>query len=474
MAFACALALPAGAQDEQGVALGLSEALRLLVENNNVIKRERETLVQSEARLAQAMGARDWMLFAQTSVRRAVIPESRNGFLTDQNREDKVLAGTIGARRTFSNGVSLSPSVSVVENLDDQSDTLAEVPTLANLELSVPLLKGFGANAASAPELVAGHAVRAARGRTSRVVQRAVHAAVVAYWRCLAAQQLLRQREHMQAQMSDYAGSIKALASGGEISIITRQRVDADVALRTLDVDEALDRLDEARRALALALGISGRPLPLAAGDFPPLLERGALERVAVPALVQMALENRPDLRSLGAVVQARESGLEEAENGLLPQLDLNLALDRVELVFSRPLDNRLAKGRVSERRSTVKQARLDVAILASAIRGEVEAAHHELESSIRTHQRAAETTRLLASVRRATRQGVASGESGVDSLLAVEDKLTLASLKIIESKLQYATALADLRLVTGTIRHAAQGEALVAGDFLRPPGGDL
>ena len=60
-------------------------------------------------------------------------------------------------------------------------------------------------------------------------------------------------------------------------------------------------------------------------------------------ALVELALENRADLKALKKIVEVHEIESKAAQNHLLPQLDLTVAADHVGVVFSKPLENRVS-----------------------------------------------------------------------------------------------------------------------------------
>ena len=437
--------------------LALEQALERLVERSVEIRHERERVIRSEALLQQARGANDWNLELATDLTRRVIPRDRNGLLTTDTRTDSVLEGSLGVRRQFRNGVVVTPHVRIVENLDnDDDDPFSETTTLLNVSVRWPLLRDGGVEAAAVHELVAESNLHATRHGADHAVARAVHRAVSEFWRCLAAARILDVLTRMEGTASDFESVISRLADAGELSPLTRERVRVELALRQLDLDTARTSLFDARHRLAFALGddqSDEAALPLAGDRFPTPDDPGNHVVHDRSALVELALANRADLRALEQQRESHRSRLDAAENALLPALDLNFAVDRVGIVYSQSLDNRSAKGRVSEQRSRVHGAEMDIRRLESRIRLEVGQALHHLGASERAFARTRKTVGMLEDVIRETRRRVTSGEAPADELFNAEDKLTVATLKAIRSELAYALAVADLRLVTGTAR---------------------
>ena len=454
--------------------ISFDQALSLLMESSTRIKRVRQRIDHSESLLEQAKGARDWSLFMETGIRQQVIPKNRNGFLLDDNRTDVVFGNVVGVRKQFRNGVVVKPTISFLRNLEDDSDVFAEVPTVPNIEVTWPLLRGYGTDVAGAPELAANDELDATRLSVDHEISKMIHGAVIAYWQCLAGRELQASLAEMERSANEFAGVVGQLARAGELSMTTLHRVEADLSLRRLEKEAAQENLYAMQHNLAVALGLRNGysdVLPLASGQFPPIANNGHVPDFDEQALTGRALESRADLQALDKLMEVRQIELKAAQNQLLPKLDLTVAADRVGMTFSRSFENRAAKGKVSETRTDVENTRMDAEILTGLTRKEVRSAVIRLRAGVLAYSRAANSRDLFASVGADTRREVTSGESGIDALIGVEDKLTTSTLKMIEAKLQYAMALADLRIATGEIDgDSNRSPAVLARMFLEAP----
>ena len=435
--------------------MSLSSALQVLLDNNLQIQREHERINASSARVEQAEGKRDWTLFLESGVQLTAIPTSRGDFVTENNDIDLIARGSVGVRKQFSNGVTVIPSYSVTDNLNDDSELLSELATSPNVVVVWPLLKGYGEFGASATELAARELLESTRYSADHNIAGLMHRAVTAFWVCLAAQQVLESVARTQEDVSQFVEVIKERARGGEVSAQTRRNAEVDLQLREINLQGHADRLHNARTNLTLALGIdSAKSMATAVGEFP-AIGVGVIDE---EALENLALENRRDLRSLEEVVASQEILFKEARNKLLPQLDITLGIDRAGLTFSKPLGNRTAKGQVGEQRAAVKQANIDHQLLARTIREQVKSALYRLHASERLYDRTMQISVLLAAVADDTRQQVAAGEKSFEAVINIQDRLTNLTIKLIDARLQHALALADIRAATGTIDVASSG----------------
>jgi cobalt-zinc-cadmium efflux system outer membrane protein len=132
------------------------------------------------------------------------------------------------------------------------------------------------------------------------------------------------QLEHQLArEIADRYGDTVRLSRGrfqaGDISEAELRRVELEGLRFTNAVIDADLELDLAREKLARLMGLPGaEPLPPQVAEIP-----DSRRAYSVPALVELALEHRPDVRAAGAARLTAEAQLDAAKREVYPDLTL-------------------------------------------------------------------------------------------------------------------------------------------------------
>lgn len=437
-----ASAQPMRLEDAIGAALGRGPAMQ----------REDERVNRAAGRLQQAQGAFDWQGLADTGWERLYVPRSQGGVLTDQTDTIDAWRTTVGIGRKFRNGIEIRPGVTVYAESGGAStgQSLGQTRTRPSIGLTVPIVRGLlGQDAGASAESAAQDALSGAQLARSFTAQRVVHDAVQTYWRCLAATRQVETLTSSDQEAREYIEWLRRLADTGQIERTILQRAEAGQAMRRVDMGRAQEALRACRRDLALLAG--GAPTPV--GEFPAVEAAGpAVDRLNEADLMEIALARREDLRASERQIAAEAARLRSAQDGTLPKLELYADANRGGVRITRSLGQDVEKGQVAEAAAAESEARLNRQQLETQIRVELQDALGQLQQARSIWLTMASSTRLLEQVVADTRRRVAAGVTDRREYRETQDQLTQLRRQMIEANLQYAAALAALRLSTGTI----------------------
>jgi len=435
----------------------------------------RQELVDSEGRVKRAKDPFDWRLFADGGYQRKEVPEAVGGFLTTDTETNHVFGGTAGISKKFESGITVTPGYSYFYNTDGAaSEALSGTQSQPNVKISIPLIRVWRENPSAANLKAARLALGAARLELNWKTQAALKKAIVAFWDALAARGRLEILVRLKAQADDADSYMKALLNRGQLALSTYQRSAANRLYRTLDMDRARVDYEQAKTALAVSLGIEPNAVgeyPVPEGQFPVAEQNGETTDGGDQAYVRFALETRPDLLALQSVSRAEDVRLEGARNDTAPNVDLNLAADKVFLRYVMTLGNNGAEGRLLERKAALGKARLNMDVLRRSIVGEVKQAYRSLRQNEHAYHMAAEANRLLENVAadmdRRTKMGVATPQDR----LATFERVADAQQRFVLAARDHAASIAELRLATSIIPVEGAGNvADISRVFLERP----
>ena len=207
-------------------------------------------------------------------------------------------------------------------------------------------------------------------------------------------------------------------------------------------------------------------------------------EPVDLQAEIQLAIQNRPEVKAATQQVRAGAKRLNVAKHELLPALNLvtqafanglrgNNNFDRafvdqfstgapsytIGLQYELPVGNRLAKARVCRRQHEVQRLRDEYARALEAVQTEVDIAVRELNTA--SQEIYAKSSALVAAEAEANtieqrwkRLVDGSGSAGLnlESLLRAQERVTAAEEDYVTSLLTYNLAMVSLKRATGTL----------------------
>jgi len=458
------------AQPPSGQPMRLEDAIRAGLAGGPAVQREDERMNRAAGRLQQVQGAFDWQALADTGWERLYVPRSRGGFLTESTDTIDAWRTTVGIGRKFRNGIEIKPGVTVYAETGGASSgqTLGQTRTRPSIGLTVPLLRGLGESGTASPEQAAQEAVNAAQSTRNFAAQKAVHDVVQSYWHCLGAARHMELLATSEQNARDYMEWLRRLADTGQIERTVLQRAEASHAMRRIDTGKAEEALRGCRRNLALVVG--GAPMPV--GEFPAIESAGpAIDQLTEAGLLELALAQREDLQALDRMVVAEGARLRGAQDGSWPKLELYADVNRGGLRYTQSLGRNLEKGQMAEASASESEARLNRQQAETQIKVEVQDALGQLLQARSIWFTVAGSIRLLDQVLADTRRRVAAGTTDRKEYREIQDQATQARRQMIDANLQFASALAALRLATGTIttgNQASSGD--LTGRFLTPP----
>jgi outer membrane protein TolC len=242
-----------------------------------------------------------------------------NGAQADnQYRSAYTVTADAGVRQQLPYGGQIEAGMLVdLVNALNETSTSGE-SAQASLSAAIPLLRGAGfvnleGLIQSERDLV--YAVRAFENyRRSFVVDVAS-----SYFRLLARQQQLRNRSQRYNSLIELTNRTRALFAAGRITALEVQRSEQELLQAEDDVNTAVEsfqsELDRFKLQIGMPVGQAVRIVPVNVE-----VDASALE---LPNVQELASRYRLELQTARDRVDDARRGVENAKNGLLPQLDL-------------------------------------------------------------------------------------------------------------------------------------------------------
>ena len=465
------------------VLISLEEAVLSSVEHNLDVRVARFEPAVGEQAVLVAEAAFDFEFFANASWTNEDSPSQRPSFGGASASVLDRIDADAGLRRLLRTGGQVEVATTY-SYLDDSSRGLTLEPDPAHAAsvratLEQPLLRGFGEAVTLAQvrlnENERRDAVEALRQELLDVVLETERA----YWELFAA------RERLMIQQ-------RLLERGVSVRDVLQRRLEAEFDVRPAEFSDAVARVEQRRgdiinsqNALRQAsdqlkliindpeLPIAGETLLLASDDVVDVpIEYTLLDAIAT------AVSWRPAVRRAALLIDAQRIQLDVAENGLLPDLNLNLqaeweGLDSdadgayqdvfggdfvstvVGLSFLRAIGNRAEEAEFTRARLLVASAltqyqravRQVVDNVKSALRN-VDASYRLIEQSRASRLAAAENLRTLLVEKELTRALTADF---LDLEFTRQEALAQAELAEVQALVDYAVSVAELDASTGT-----------------------
>jgi outer membrane protein TolC len=491
---------PQRAMPDRTVSLG--DAVLKALKANPGINIQQERVVQGEGLLQSASGQFDWVGKTSVSAGSTRLP------LTDKQMQDWETAKTandlagkeapadytradartysVGATKQFRTGVSVAPTLST-EDKDNNSDTWnAQNRSDIRIELTVPLLRGLGAQYTGANELATSAQLTSTRFLSKHNIARTIYETALNYWNCLASKLSFELTADTQARSDQLLTLVEKLVRAGSLEPAVLNQARAKLFSSKVDVQDGELSLYRSRQALALAMGY--RPQELAAapdpgGNFPAVADGSHLEKTDAQDYIRLALKQRGDLLAARSDSSAAAILLAKAENDTKPKLDLGLRVGYggydetrtderyirslssraagpntfASLSLELPIANNTAKGNVVYRKSLLKETELNLAGIENQIASQVLIARNALRTAISEYQLAEQSESAYGKAVEFENRKYLAGTSTLTALIDIEDRYFKARVAKIEVLRKYSVALAEFRYVTGTLLNAQE-----------------
>ncbi len=485
--------------------VSLSEAVERTLQSNHGVLIEKERILQSEGSLETATGQFDWVAFGHLSHERERLPVSTEpqdeetagspdgvssqpppgttaspSPILDVLREELSVV-SFGVARQFRNGVTIIPSLSTVslENNTNQLDAINRSDV--NLEIVVPLGRGWGTNGTGAQEKAARTNVDTIDGLAGHNIARQVFVTATSFWNALAARRNTELLDDTQKRAEDVVATVKRLIDGGILAPVLLNQATAKLALRQLGLSRARLALFQNAQALAVSMGYDPNEMssvPLPEGTFPEVLEPQRIESLPREGYIREALKLRRDYQSAGLDLEAREILQKKASNDMRPITDLQFKIGYAGLdgrsssgryfysLFNEtrgpnlaamfnlelPVGNHAARGELVRRTSLVREAELVQSELELRIVSDVTVAIEAVLATVKEDGLASDAVEAYRRSVDDTLRKLKIGEASLYELIDIEDRYFEARVEKIETERRYAVAMTQLRFATGTL----------------------
>jgi len=363
--------------------------------------------------------------------------------------------------------------------------------TALEISLTVPLLRGRGTAANEADLRAAQASATGARYDLLDQAATLVQTIADAYWELVYLQDRVGvlERSLRIAKAIEESERKKARPEIGRSTILDVTQAAAETKRREAALiagrNQALDQADELRRLVLPFTGGRDDEIRLVATGKP-------ADQLGIPklqVLVSDALSRRPDLRKIDAELQRLQQSVVKAQDGLRFQLDLkaSVALKGVtgdfsdsisdtfsgdfptsfaSLIFSVPIGRRAAKAELRRSRLDVERERIQRDAKVNDVVIDVRKAHR----AIRTAVLEIEATREEEKAARTALEGEAKrlkrGTSTVIDVSRLEENLTDASLRLLQSRTGLERARVELLRASGRL---IEDFGIQLGPELRP-----
>jgi outer membrane protein TolC len=453
LALVTGLVWPVRAQ-EHILELTLEETFRLALERNVGLQRAAQFPLIAQGELLSAKGGFDPDLLFRTEQRGDSLALGGGAFA-----DRKELTNTLGFSHRTGSGLSYSVehALTGTQTRLTPTDRLRVGRGDTVISLSYPLLQGTGAAVNKAPVYLAEKNVENSEYALKTTGLDVLANVEFAYWDLRRAQLLVSVRERSLARAQEFLDLLQEGVNEGLLAPYETLE-----AAQTRSSQEA--NLAAALRDLALAENVLLRILGMDQGIEKVSALDSMLVTAELPSLeraLEIALEQRPEVRQAMVDIESREIELKVAENAMLPQLDLvtdyrlssvraDLYSWRAGLEFSIPLGNRVARGQVQSTEAGLEEASLALEDVRQQVSLEVASA---LQEASRNRQQLTATDEALKQANLRVEAELERFKFGLTSAhrvnLAQQQLITLEQLQVLALR-EYRDAFVRLERALG------------------------
>jgi outer membrane protein len=391
--------------------------------------------------------------------------------------------------KLFRNGIEITPVFQLNRNIDILAPHAGVNTSALSLLINIPLLRGRGKKAVAAREEAAAREVEASLFDLDQVMAQLIANTASSYWNLVAAQKQVAVAADAEARGRAYLDNVKALVDADQVPRNDMNDVTANLASRSATRIAAEQQLATVRQQMALNMGTSAVKMLTgvnAAEDFPAASQKPPSDTLnSLEYFLQEGLKNRGDyLASERRQVEA-QTLVTAAKNALLPQLNLTLSGGYAGLQEGRsvgnlfassvgsipgptasgginytfPTGNHAASGQVKQAKASAIQAEQLSQNVARTISSEISVAVQAVRNSILQVKEADQAVLSSRAALEGEREKYRTGFGSIVDVLTTEDRLTTALNEQIQAQLNYALALVQFRLATGTVVEPGQAQ---------------
>ena len=475
--------------------LSLEEAIRLALEYNLAIKRERYSPQIASTEVSKARAAFDPVVGVDTQVSetkdlpttRTLAADAAGNIIGEQifrqsshrdeitpRLQQKVLLGSTYELRFVHSRQSITPSeVGITSQIVDP-----RFESRLDLSFTQPLLRDFGIAVNTTAIRQAQLGERIAEQQLIQVILDTLFTVQQQYWELVFRIQDLDVKRESQQLAEQFLAENKQRVELGLLPPIELIQAETRIKTRQADTIQAAAAVRTAEDQLKEVLNIPGFSgtwqIRLRPSDRPPFTPTTG---ISLEEQVDVALKKRPDFLRSQLDIAAREIARNFARNQRLPRLDIvgsanvqafGAGFDEsagrlrkaegyawaVGLRFEQPLGNRSARSELLKRNLELQQAQVDQERLLLTIIREVAQAIRDIET-LHEEMEVTRTATVLAHQQlEAEQEKFRLGLTTSFDVLALQEELSVARTRETGALNDYNVALARLDQVTGKLQY--------------------
>jgi outer membrane protein len=307
--------------------LSLKDYLALVMSNNTGIQLQFLTVETPKNAIQRAFAAWDPLATASFSSQRATTPATS---VLDGAQSVTTLTQPFQARfsQTVDTGTNYSVTFGASKSSTNNSFSTFNPALSSNLSINFtqPLLRNRGRYVNRLPLMMARSNYRIADYALRATLLQLVNTAEGAYWSVIMARENLKVAESARKTASDYLDYMQKQLDLGALSPLDIYNPQQSLAAQDLAVSQAKFSLQQAEDALRNQLGVDLDPdirkLPIVLTETVDMPSASTMDVDAEQAVLK-ALAIRPDMKAALQHLDVDDLSLQQAQNGLLPNLSL-------------------------------------------------------------------------------------------------------------------------------------------------------
>lgn len=511
--FVFCLSLSAQSNGIQVVEVNLLNVVKNTLVLNPSIQRQLLAVKRSKAELQSSQSVFDMQLTSELSYFRAgnhlLDLDPRNQFLNQiQNRNGQF---RVGLQKTFRNSLGVQTTADWARKSDNipfdefqqmESPYLARNTGNLGVNFIQPLLKGRGRNVATANEQASMKLVEAQERNLVQTAAQEVLAAITIYWQYVGAYQIFKINQGNEARVQRLLEMTQTLIEADKKPRAELVQIRADLAQKQGQTILAKQSFLRIQQLLKSRIGFEEQvTLGMPNDIFPSPNAANFSIELQASEFYEMALKNRPDLKSVFLNQAALSNFLDLSENGLKPQLDLKGSLGYggfrkggaygnllslfgeeagsrwnagITLSYLFPLQNNRAKAQWMLQKIALQDQKVLLDNETRNIKINLNIAVNNLQQTYAALQKSEETFNLFLIAFANEQEKFQNGLTTLINVILFQERLTLAETRYIQFQQQFAIDLATLRFETGLLMKADyfQADSLKERDFYQIPKG--
>jgi len=449
----------------------LPALLQLAVRQSPALATASIDVEAAEAQIEQSLGLDDWQVAAALTASASTGSTAFGLFTLDHQYQGALSAGLSRSLSTGGTvGVQAKSSYTNVEPTTGSPTTWTDQITAS---LTQPLLRGRGRRVARASQVEARLSRDAAElGRRQAAID-VVRGIVTQYWSLVAAEQAVVIAKASLKLAEERLRVTQLGVKGGKVADSELLAVEEAIATRQEDVINAEVAVIEQSVGLRRAVGMDIGPGNI--GLVTQVDLNVPARSWSLDALLDQAIRTSPQLAQLATEDKNATIEIDVTENGLLPQLDLDLTLgplgsdtsayraakDLVKLggvtvqgglTYTQALGNHAARGRTRAQRAARERIRVnsqDVRLQITQTMAQTVALIRAANQRVELATRAVDLAQKNIVVEQARFD---LGKSTNFDVLLRQDELRQAQLRLAQAQVDWHKAQAVIAALTGTI----------------------